>query len=257
MESSIPDVIVLDAEADMQGLEAELLADTRLNFSRDEAAALCTTLYVPSHRVTSRRACSRIDFTSVTCACTRNSKLTWWTNSSVLQRNSIPALRFAPHYLTVLPSPPPPSAADALPSKQTLDFLSELVVASRDAASGLITSSLVAGRRSEAEDHGDVAFWVGECDEASVPECILEKLNITSTEEVRFSRLLSFPRMHMHPSIPIENSISTTSRWHILDLVNREPRRPAPHIAQHDKPTRTKRRLTNSITHPRPSLQTR
>lgn len=46
MESSIPDVIVLDAEADMQGLEAELLADTRLNFSRDEAAALCTTLYV-------------------------------------------------------------------------------------------------------------------------------------------------------------------------------------------------------------------
>lgn len=46
MESSIADVIVLDAEADMDGLEAELLADTRLNFSRDEAAALCTTLYV-------------------------------------------------------------------------------------------------------------------------------------------------------------------------------------------------------------------
>lgn len=48
MDSSIADlpVIVLDAEADMDGLEAELLADTRLNFSRDEAAALCTTLYV-------------------------------------------------------------------------------------------------------------------------------------------------------------------------------------------------------------------
>lgn len=41
------DDILLNEDADMAALEAHLLENTALNYSRDEAAALCTTLYVP------------------------------------------------------------------------------------------------------------------------------------------------------------------------------------------------------------------
>ena len=72
-------------------------------------------------------------------------------------------------------------------------------MSSRDAASGLITSSLVAGRRSEAEDHGDVAFWVGVVDESRVAESILETLHIYPASEVRV-RSASF-RLSMEVSL--------------------------------------------------------
>lgn len=42
------DAILLTEDADMAKLEAQLLENTALNYSRDEAAALCTTLYVLS-----------------------------------------------------------------------------------------------------------------------------------------------------------------------------------------------------------------
>lgn len=71
-----------------------------------------------------------------------------------------------------------------MPSEDTLEFLKQLSIMSRDAASGLIMSSLIAGRRSEAEDHGDVAFWVGEVDESRIPESILERLHLTTPSDV-------------------------------------------------------------------------
>jgi len=101
---------------------------------------------------------------------------------SVIKKGS-PLLRFNIQALTLLP--PASERQSITPSEKVLEFLTQLSISSRDAASGLITSSLVAGRRSEAEDHGDVAFWVGVVDESRIAESILETLHISSTSEVR------------------------------------------------------------------------
>lgn len=90
---------------------------------------------------------------------------------------------FSPSTLTLFP-PHSTDEPTIAPSESTLEFLKQLSIVSRDAASGLIMSSLIAGRRSESEDHGDVAFWVGDVDETRVPESILETLHITSPAEV-------------------------------------------------------------------------
>ncbi|KAF8314927.1 hypothetical protein DL93DRAFT_943581 [Clavulina sp. PMI_390] len=145
MTETSPEDILLTEDADLGALQTKLLENDTLNYSRDEAAALCTTL-------------------------------------TVLRKNSIPPpMRFSVRTLTLLP----PSMSDGVtPTEKCLEFLSQLSISSRDAASGLITSSLVAGRRSEAEDHGDVAFWVGNIDETRLPDSILERLNVICPGEM-------------------------------------------------------------------------
>lgn len=107
----------------------------------------------------------------------------------VLGRGSMPPpLRFNTRTLTILP-PERSSFNDgpAEPSEKVLEFLTQLSISARDAASGLITSSLIAGRRSEAEDHGDVAFWVGAADETRLAESLLESLHIILPSDVSFA----------------------------------------------------------------------
>lgn len=173
-----PEAILLTNDAEMSTIEAQLLENTLLNYSRDEAAALCGTLCV---------LLSLIEQSLESCILQRifflQPPFVDILSRDVLRRNSIPPpLQFSTRTLTLLP---PESSDRPPPSERVLDFLTQLSISSRDAASGLITSSLIAGRRSEAEDHGDVAFWVGGADESRLPESILETLHVTPTSDVR------------------------------------------------------------------------
>lgn len=118
--------------------------------------------------------------------------------SSVLRRDVDPPPRLMLPYLALLPPSPSPT-----PPVESLRYLVQLLTASRDSASGLIVSSLIAGKRSEAEDYGDVPFWIGELDESRLPEVILERLGIQTAGEVYFHLLIR----DLHPlrllSLPI------------------------------------------------------
>lgn len=191
----------------------------------------------------------------------------------VLAKGSIPPpLKFNVRALTLLPPERSSHDGPAEPSQKVLDYLTQLSISARDAASGLITSSLIAGRRSEAEDHGDVAFWVGGADETRLAESLLESLHIILPSDVSLCSLFllfycanlflemceSFSSGHRYLEIlliflsiatRIKMLIDATFPHHRIivptDLPHREPRRSTTHIAEHDQPRRAKRSHPN------------
>ncbi|KZT68317.1 hypothetical protein DAEQUDRAFT_339295 [Daedalea quercina L-15889] len=119
------------------------------------------------------------------------------TATTVYGKNP-PFLALGSHGVPVL-APRDRSAQDV-----DADFLSSIALRAAAAASSLACGSVLAGTTSESDEHGDVAFWLGEGDFASGHELeILDALSLRArmTSDLKVQHVELSPSTHLPVSL--------------------------------------------------------
>lgn len=80
--------------------------------------------------------------------------------------------------------------AESKPNPETETYLASLVRAAHRAGASLLCSSVLAGRGSESDEFGDVAFWVGEVGDDAQAGDTLQALGLMGMLERGRVRLL-------------------------------------------------------------------